>query len=102
MKTRSLIALALASTMLLTACGDPRNLPTGPKGEQKFYPTYGLFNENTAKSDKVCYEISIGNVVWSIILIETIVMPVYFIGWSLFNPVAVKGENGCGIDATSK
>jgi hypothetical protein len=85
--------------MLLTACGRPQDLPTGPKGEQKFYPTYGLFNENTGKSDKVCYEVSVGNVVWSIILIETVVMPVYFIGWSLFNPVAVKGEKGCGIDA---
>jgi hypothetical protein len=95
------LALVLASTMLLTACGDPRNLPTGPNGEQKFYPTYGFFNQGTAKSDKVCYEVSIGNVIWSILLIETVVAPIYFIGWSLFNPVSVKGPNGCGIDSAT-
>lgn len=94
------LALVLASAMLLTACGNPRNLPTGPKGEMREYPTYGFFNQNTAKSDKVCYELSIGNVVWSIILIETIVMPIYFIGFSLFNPVSMKGPEGCGIDAS--
>jgi hypothetical protein len=99
---KKLIALTLVASIALAGCGDPRNLPTGPKGESKFYPTYGLFNENTAKSDKVCYEISVGNVIWSIILIETVVFPIYFIGWSLFNPVGVKGEAGCGIDATSK
>lgn len=98
---KKVLSLVLASAMLLTACGDPRNLPTGVGGEQKFYPTYGLFNANTAKSDKVCYEISVGNVIWSIILIETIVFPIYFIGWSLFNPVSVKGPNGCGIDSAT-
>jgi len=99
---KKLVALALIASIALAGCGDPRSLPTGPKGEMKDYPTYGLFNENTAKSDKVCYEVSVGNVVWSIILIETIVMPVYFIGWSLFNPVSVKGPEGCGIDAKGK
>jgi hypothetical protein len=98
---KKLVALALIASIALAGCGDPRNLPTGPKGEQKFYPTVGLFTPSQ-KSDKVCYEVSVGNVVWSIILIETVVMPVYFIGWSIFNPVSVKGENGCGIDATSK
>ena len=99
---KKLVALALIASIALAGCGNPQNLPTGPKGETKHYPTYGLFNENTAKSDKVCYKLSIGNVVWSIILVETIVMPIYFIGWSLFNPVAAKPEGGCGIDATSK
>jgi len=96
---KKLVAVVLAASLALAGCGDPRNLPTGPGGEQKFYPTYGLFNQSTAKSDKVCYELSVGNVIWSIILIETIVFPIYFIGWSLFNPVGVKGPNGCGVDA---
>ncbi len=97
---KKLVALTLAASILLAGCGDPRSLPTGPKGEMKNYPTYGFFNQSTDKSDKVCYELSVGNVVWSIILIETIVMPIYFIGFSLFNPVAVKGPEGCGIDAS--
>lgn len=85
------IAMILIACML-TACGQPINYGG------KEYPTYGLFNQDTAKSNKMCYEVSVGNVIWGIILIETIVAPVYFVGWSLWNPVGPKGPNGCGID----
>lgn len=56
----------------------------------RHYETYGLFNVDEAKDRCVNYTISIGNVVWSIILIETIFMPVYFIGYSLYEPSAQK------------
>ena len=92
MKKIALIA-ATASMLMLSACGQPITY------QDKEYPTYGLFNETSSKSDKMCYETSIGNVIWSIILIETIIAPVYFIGFSLYNPVGPKGPNGeCGID----
>lgn len=96
---KKLIALTLAASIVLAGCGNPRDLPTGPKNEMNHYPTYGLFNAHTEKSDKVCYELSVGNVVWSILLLYTVVAPVYFVGWSLFNPVAAKPEGGCGIDS---
>ena len=95
---KKIIALALAASIALTGCGAPQTLTTADK-TTKEYPTYGLFNENSEKSSKVCYEISVGNVVWSILLIETVVMPIYFIGFSLFNPVSAKSDKGCGIDA---
>ena len=95
---KTLLAFVLVAAVALAGCGNAQNLPTGPKGEMKNYPTYGALNASTKKSDKVCYEVSIGNVVWSVILFETIVMPIYFIGWSLFEPVSVKGPEGCGID----
>lgn len=87
------ILAALMVAAMLTGCGQPLDYGN------KHYPTYGLFNQDTAKSDKMCYEVSIGNVVWGIILIETIIAPVYFVGWSLWNPVSPKGPNGCGIDS---
>lgn len=93
---KKLIAAAMAATFLLSGCGRPAKLTVD--GQPKIYPTYGLFNEVDNKSKNVCYEVSAGNVVWSIILIETIIAPVYFIGFSLFNPVGVKTEKGCGID----
>ena len=89
---KRIIAAVLIATML-SACGSPIT------HQGKHYPTYGLFNENSSKSANMCYEISVGNVVWSIILVETIVFPIYFIGFSLFNPIGPKGPNGCGIDA---
>lgn len=93
---KKLLALFLISA-LLAGCGQP--LTTNVDGVTRTYPTYGLFNEDTSRSSKMCYEVSAGNVVWSIILIETIIAPVYFIGFSLYNPVRPKGENNsCGPD----
>ena len=85
MKIRA-IATILASTMLLAACGENWTDPN----TKKEYGTYGLFNEDTDRNPDVNYKISVGNVVWSIILVETIIMPVYFIGFSLYNPVGLK------------
>lgn len=93
---KKLITAAMAATLLLSACGQSRDLNVN--GNTKHYPTYGFFNESTDRSKNVCYELSVGNVVWSIILIETIVAPIYFIGFSLFNPVDVKTGEVCGID----
>lgn len=41
-----------------------------------------------------------GNVILGIILIETIVFPAYFLGWSLYNPVRLKKspDDSCGLD----
>lgn len=87
-KTSLLILL-----LIFASCGKPL------KYNNKLYPTYGLLNHHTKKSNKMCYEISFGNIVWSILLIQTIIAPVYFIGFSLYNPVQPISENGgCGID----
>lgn len=93
------IALIIALSVLLAGCGKPQHLGQG--SEQKHYPTYGLFNESTSKSKNVCYEISVGNTIWSIILVETIIFPVYFVGWSLWNPVRLKKgpDDQCTFDS---
>jgi uncharacterized protein YceK len=84
---KKLFCLLLISVMLV-GCGNPMHLTVDGKG--KMYPTYGLFNEAEDRSNKVCYQLSVGNVVWSIILVETIIAPIYFVGWSLWEPVNVK------------
>lgn len=67
----------LCVALMLSACGVSMNV------NGKVYPTYGIVNEKVNKSSKMCYEVSIGNVVWSVILVRTIVAPIYFIGnWS--------------------
>ncbi len=52
--------------------------------------TYGLFNQDVHKNDRVVYEVSAGSVIFSIILCETVVVPVYLIGFDLYQPVKVK------------
>jgi hypothetical protein len=43
----------------------------------------------------MCYEASFGNIVWSVLTIETVILPVYFIGWSIFNPIGEKVNGKC-------
>ena len=38
-------------------------------------------------SRNVQYEVCWGNVIWGVILFETIIGPIYFFGFSMFNPV---------------
>jgi hypothetical protein len=88
------LASVAALSLMLAGCGKPLNV-----GEKE-YPTYGFLNEDSNKSDQLCYEVSIGNIVWSVLLIHTVVAPIYFIGFSIFNPVGVKNAEGkCGVDA---
>ena len=96
--TRTIAVVAVLS-LLLAGCGRPQYLGQGPV--QKYYPTYGLFNEGSSKSKNVCYEISVGNVIWSIILIETFIFPIYFVGWSIYNPVRLKTgpDDQCTFDS---
>lgn len=77
-RTISMLCVALI-LMLSVACGDGRTI----NGE--YHDTYGLFSQNEKDPD-VCYTTIAGNVVWAIILVETIVAPVYFIGFSLYEP----------------
>lgn len=82
---RSLIAAVLASALLLTACGADNKVINGVE-----YGTYGLVNESEMKNPKIQYEISGWSIFWSVVFCETIVVPIYFIGWDLYQPIAAK------------
>lgn len=69
-------------TFLLNACADNKVF------DGKEYETYGLINKDEIKKPCVQYKLSTGNLVWGIILVETILMPIYFFGFSLWEPVA--------------
>lgn len=51
---------------------------------------YGLANEDLYKCEDIQYEMCFGNIFWSVVLIETVAAPIYFIGWSLYEPVKIK------------
>ena len=89
------IIAAVMIAVMLTACGHPADITIN--GTTKEYPTYGIVNRDTSMSPNVCYELSIGNVIWSILLVETVIAPIYFIGFSIYNPIRPKGPDGCGL-----
>lgn len=87
MKKFLCIIMCMFFLMCTIGCGDQKNI------DGITYDTYGLFNKSEKKNPDIQYEIVVGNVIWSIILIETIVAPVYFLGFSIYEPVGKKDPN---------
>lgn len=53
------------------------------------YDTYGLFDKGEKKNPDIHYKLVWGNVIWGALLVETIVAPIYFFGFSIWEPVGV-------------
>jgi len=54
------------------------------------YESYGLLNKKDNRDEDVKYKLVLGNLIWSILLVQTVVAPIYFIGFSLYEPVGIK------------
>ncbi len=94
-KSGSVLAVGLTALLVvLTGCGDTKVI----NGVE--YDTYGLFDEAEKRNDNIQYELITGNVVWSIVLIETVAMPIYFIGFSMYEPVGLKSDSTITGDIT--
>lgn len=78
------VSIVLILSLVLTACAQPMTI-CGTT-----YDSYGLMNQDDKKNPDIQYEIVWGNVIWSAILIETFIFPIYFFGFSLFQPVGLK------------
>lgn len=83
-----LLAVVLGLSLLLSACGADEKHINGVT-----YDTYGIFNEGETKNDDIHYEISGWSIFWSILFSETIIVPIYFIGFDLYEPVIQKGPD---------
>jgi len=69
---------------LVVGCGQPKTI------DGVTYDTYGFINADTKKNPKIKYEVSTGNVILSVIFFGSVIAPVYFIGFSLYNPIALN------------
>jgi PBP1b-binding outer membrane lipoprotein LpoB len=78
---------------LLSSCADSKTF-TDKNGKQFTAEPYGWANVNANKMDTVVYDINVGNVIWDIILIETVVVPVWLTGWEFYEPVRLKNAQG--------
>ena len=76
-------AICFLSLTILAGCGDDM-IANG-----KVYDTYGLFNEGKNRDECVDYDLIVGNVVLGIIFSETFIAPIYFFGFSLYEPEAI-------------
>lgn len=79
------LACAVALSLTLSACGADEK-----KIDNVVYQPYGIVNEGTVKDPNIVYEVSYWSVFWSVIFCETIVVPIWFIGWDFWQPVKKK------------
>jgi hypothetical protein len=87
-----IMVVIIATTM--SGCADNKRISTVENNQTvtRVYAPYGIFSQNK-ENPNVEYEVSIGNVVWGVILFETIIAPIIIFGWYLWEPVGPKVTN---------
>jgi len=83
------------SILLLSSCSHKQTFKTeaGPVEAVG----YGIANEDSKKLPNVVYSISPLNVILAILFCETIVVPIYVVGWELYEPDRLKTEQDTGV-----
>ena len=102
---RNFGCLILILLVAIAGCGGCADSKTFENGGVPFVAEpYGPANETARKIDGVVYEVSAGNVVLSIIFCETLFVPVWLVGWDLYEPVKYVAPIGVAvpIDSTSR
>lgn len=80
------ILFVLFALVALSSCADSKTFKKAD-GTTFTAEPYGWANYQSKKVDGVIYECCLGNVIWGIIGVETIIVPVWISGWELFEPV---------------
>jgi hypothetical protein len=70
--------------LLLSACARPMTI-CGTT-----YDSYGLLNSDDKKNPEIECDIVWGNVFWGVVMFEPVIAPIYFFGFSRFEPVGPK------------
>ena len=81
---KKLISILLIAVVFIVGCADTKVI----KGVE--YDTFGLITQSDKRNPDIQYELVWGNIIWGILLIETIIAPIYFWGFSIWEPVGVK------------
>ncbi len=82
---KGIIAVALAAVISLSGCA--RDFTK----DGKTFSSYGLLNPDQ-RNPKLAYRTIWGNVFWGGVLVETVIVPIYFFGFSIFEPVGLAGD----------
>ena len=86
-RLRAVVLLMVVGLTVLTSCADDKEFVID--GKKITVEPYGWFDMD-AKHDSIHYEVNTGNVIWSVILSETVIAPVLITGDQLWEPVSKK------------
>jgi hypothetical protein len=84
----AIVVYAMLVAVLFVGCADSKTININ--GKDTVVEPYGWMNETEIKNDSVIYKINTGNVVWSVIGFETVIIPIVLTGNSLYEPVCKK------------
>ncbi len=77
------ISILLVCSLLAIGCSSDKVI------NGRTYEPIGLLDD---KDKCIRYRVVAGNIFWSIIFSETIIVPIYLIGTSIYEPVDIKPE----------
>lgn len=78
--------LSCIAALVLAGCADSKVICG-----QEIDPAGLIRKEN----QHVKYELSVGNLIWGVALMDTIAMPVYVFGWAINEPMRLKKGHSC-------
>ena len=85
------IILIVCMVSVFAGCGNDMVMKNDRGQITQRYEQIGIF-ELSEMNSNIEYQVVWGNVVWSILLCQTIVVPVVLIGWYLYEPIGVKAN----------
>lgn len=84
------IIIILCALLICISCADSKVINIDNKKVE--VKPYGWMNKNSRKIPGVKYDVCCGNVVLSILLSETVIVPVLLTGLELFEPVGYEED----------
>jgi len=90
--------LSVLAMVLLFSCADTKNITVPVKNvetgviEQRTFEFnyYGPLDDDEWRNDAIHYSVCGQNIFWDIVLCETIVVPIWLIGWQAKEPEGLK------------
>ena len=80
-----LVVVSLMLAVMLAGCG---NSLKGQDG--KIYECYGIIDKDDVKDPNIRYKLVTDNIIWDVILVETVVVPIWLLGFQTHCPVEAK------------
>lgn len=87
MKRYIAIFMCLILLTFIAGCGNPRTV------DGITYDTWGLINKGEKHNPQIRYRANIPSIILAVLFVETIVVPIYVIGFNFMEPVGAINPN---------
>ena len=85
---KKVLLVLVCGVLFLSSCADSKEFTID--GKKVTVEPYGIISEPDERVDGVVYKVSTGNVICSVVFCETIFVPIWLVGWDLYEPISYK------------